>query len=59
MLCRNFASVDEFKACVAGETEIILDGSKQATHRPSQTQVQTDYYSGRKKTYTQTFDYQQ
>lgn len=48
---RSFSTVEEFRACLAGETDIILDGSEQATERPSQKEQQENFYSGKKKTY--------
>lgn len=46
MPSRSFKDIAEFKACIGKETEIILDGSEQATQRPSEAQEQKSFYSG-------------
>lgn len=48
MAKRNFETIEEFKACLQNESEIILDASQQATQRPSEHEQQKQAYSGKK-----------
>ena len=45
---RNFTNIEEFKACLQEEKEIIIDASEQATQRPKDKEQQKEYYSGKK-----------
>lgn len=46
---RNFTSIEEFKACLQNEKEIIIDGSEQPTQRPKEQGQQKEHYSGKKR----------
>jgi hypothetical protein len=46
---RNFTTIEEFKACLQAEKEIIIDASEQATGRPKDQQAQKEQYSGKKR----------
>ena len=45
---RNFKTVQEFKAALSGEREIIFDVSEQPTERPKKPEEQKAHYSGKK-----------
>lgn len=48
MPTRNFTSIEEFKACLQDEKEIIIDASEQPTQRPKDKEQQKQQYSGKK-----------
>lgn len=46
---RNFATIEDFKACLQDEKEVIIDASEQPTVRPKDQQQQKEQYSGKKR----------
>lgn len=46
---RNFTSIEEFKACLQDEKEIIIDATEQPTQRPVKSDEQKEQYSGKKR----------
>jgi hypothetical protein len=46
---RNFATIEEFKACLQNQKEIIIDASEQPTCRPKDQAQQKEQYSGKKR----------
>jgi hypothetical protein len=48
---RNFATLEQFHACLQEEKEIIIDASEQPTQRPKDKEKQKEHYSGKKASY--------
>jgi hypothetical protein len=48
---REFASAEEFAAYFNGHKTLILDGTEQRIQRPSDTEEQKAFYSGKKKSH--------
>jgi hypothetical protein len=54
---RYFADVDDFEAYFAGCPEIIIDATEQNIQRPSHSEKQKQFYSGKKIPYRKDFNY--